>query len=95
MKATETELSIINRLKSCRYQPGSFDKKFPNQLDVNNISPKQKYWIYKLGFKYRKQIGNDALATICENYLSCNSEPLTRREAQKIISKTNHPSLKN
>ena len=87
MNATETERVIINALKSCRYQPGIFDKKFPSQIDVNNISPRQQYFIYKLGYKYRKQIGSAKLESICKNYITRNKEPLSRRDSEKILRK--------
>ena len=86
MKATDTEIKILNRLLSCRYLPGSFDKKFPREIDTTNVSPLQKYWIYKLGYKYRKQIGNDILETICKNYIDSNNEPLSRKQAKKLLT---------
>ena len=88
MKATDTEIKIINALLNCSFQPGSFDKKLPKQIDIENVSPLQKYYIYFLGYKYRKQIGNDILKTICENYLSCNSKPLSRKDSTKILKLT-------
>lgn len=86
MYATKTEIEIINKLLGCRYLPGTFDKKFPKGIDVKNVSPLQKWWIYKLGYKYRKQIGNDALAFICKNYIDSNEKPMTRRESVKILN---------
>ena len=88
MKATDTEKQIIECLKNCSYLPGSFDKKFPNKIDVDNISPRQKYYIYFLGYKYRKQIGNDILTTICELFIDSNKPPKSRRESEKIIKST-------
>lgn len=85
MQATQTEIQILNKLLGCRYLPGTFDKKFPRDIDVKNISPLQKWWIYKLGYKYRKQIGNYALAFICKNYIDANEQPMTRRESAKIL----------
>lgn len=95
MRTTDTEKQIINALLKCRCQPGSFDKKFPQQVDVDNISPRQLYFIYKLGYKYRKQIGNDILETICKNYLDNHIEPVSRRESERkiksAIKSNNHP----
>lgn len=85
MIATKTEVQILNRLLQCRYLPGTFDKKFPRQIDIMNVSPLQKWWIYKLGYKYRKQIGNDALEFICKNYIDSNEEPITRKEAARLL----------
>lgn len=86
MKATENEILILNELLKCRFQPGSFDKNLPREIDANNISPLQKWWIYKLGFKYRKQIKNDIIQTICKNYIDCNNMPLSRRESKKVLA---------
>lgn len=85
MEATKTEIQILNCLLECSFQPGSFDKKFPKDIDVTNISPLQKYWIYKLGYKYRKQIGNDTMETICKNYIDSTPEPLSRKQAEKLL----------
>lgn len=86
MIASDKEIKILNRLKNCRYLPGSFDKKFPTQIDMNNISPRQKYFIYKLGYKYRKQINDKVIELVCKNFLENNSEPQSRREASKILT---------
>lgn len=85
MKANDNEILIVLALQRCSFQPGSFDKSLPKLIDLNNVSPKQQYWIYKLGYKYRKQIGNDYLELVCKNYLNSHSEPLSRKESQKII----------
>lgn len=85
MKPTDTEIQIINALLKCCYQPASFDKKFPTQIDINNVSPRQLYFIYKLGYKYRKQIRNDILETICKNYLDSHIEPISRRDSERKI----------
>lgn len=85
MEATAIERRIVQELLNCRYHPGSFDKKFPRQIDVDNLSPLQKWWIYKLGFKYRKQIAQDWITVICQKYIAENEKPLTRKEADKIL----------
>lgn len=88
MIATKTELDILNALKACSFLPGSFDKKFPSNIDVLNVSPLQQWWIYKLGYKYRKQIGNDALAFICKTYIDSHEKPLSRKESDRLLRKT-------
>lgn len=85
MQATDTEIKIIRLLSACRFLPGSFDKKFSKQIDIHNISPLQKWWIYKLGYKYRKQIKNDALGFICKNYIDSNDKPPTRKESERLL----------
>lgn len=85
MEATKTEIQILNCLLQCSFQPGSFDKKFPKDINPLNISPLQKYWIHKLGYKYRKQIGSDILEAICKNYIDSTPEPLSRKQSEKIL----------
>lgn len=91
MKATSTELEILDKLKACSCLPGSFDKKFPGNVDVLNVSPLQQWWIYKLGYKYRKQISNDNLALICKTFIDSHEKPLSKREAGKLLRKTTAP----
>lgn len=87
MKASTIEHILIVDLADCRFQAGSFDKKFVRELDVNNISPLQQWWIYYLGFKYRKQIGDPRKERICKLYLDNNQKPLSRKESEKILRK--------
>lgn len=87
MEATTTEIQILRGLARCRFLAGSFPKKFSRDVDIKNISPLQKWWIYKLGYMYRKQIGNDALEFICKNYIDSNEQPLTRRQSGKILNR--------
>ncbi len=86
MIATKIEITIIKSLQRCTYLPASFDKKFPREIDATNISPLQKYWIYKLGYKYRKQIGSTMLEMVCKEYLETNPDPpQSRKESNKIL----------
>lgn len=85
MKATDTERIIINALGRCRFMAGSFDKKFGRDLNPENISPLQKYYIYKIGYKYRKQIKDRSIEIICANYIANNREPLSRKEAERLL----------
>jgi hypothetical protein len=85
VKATETELELLAALRACRFQPGSFDKKLPREIDPNDISPRQRWYLYKLGYKYRKQIGVLVLEAMCLMYITEYPEPLSRREAEKIL----------
>lgn len=91
MIATSTELQILVALQACSFLPGSFDKKFPGNVDVLNVSPLQQWWIYKLGYKYRKQIGNPALAVICKQFIDSHDQPLSKKESQKLLRKTTCP----
>lgn len=87
MKANDIEEGIINLLRHCTFSTGSFDKKFVHQVNVQDISPLQKYWIYKLGHKYRRQIANDVCANLCKNFLDHNPAPISRKESERIIKK--------
>lgn len=91
MIATSTELQILIALKACSCLPGSFDKKFPGNVDVLNVSPLQQWWIYKLGYKYRKQIGNPALAVTCKQFIDSHDQPPSKKEAAKMLTKTTDP----
>lgn len=97
MKCTATELRILNKLQGCRFLPGSFDKKFPRNVDPLNVSPLQQWWIYKLGYKYRKQIGSANLSLVCKTFIDANSMPLSRKESGKIlknaVNKSQHLEL--
>lgn len=88
MKANSDELIILAALSNCRFMPGSFDKKFGKGLDPDNISPLQRYYIYKLGYKYRKQIykmvRTKSIENTCANFLATNRQPLSRREAERL-----------
>lgn len=88
MKASQTERDILAELCGCRYLPGSFDKKFPREVDPENMSPLQRWWIYKQGFKYRKQIGSIVLAAVCQKFLAENPDkPLSRKESEKMLKR--------
>lgn len=87
MILTRIEMYILEHLRCCRFQPGSFEKKLSRDLDPENVSPLQRWYLYKFGFKYRKQIGSSWLAGICENFIANNSKPMSRRESEKLIRK--------
>ena len=70
-----TEIEIVVALRNCKFLPGSFDKKFSKNVDVNNISIIQQWWIHKLGYKYRKQIKNERIQSACEKFLEENPNP--------------------
>ena len=60
---TQDEINICINLGKVRYLPASFDKRFGNtmhSLAINNpekeLSENQKEWIYRLVYKYRKQL---------------------------------------
>lgn len=87
MKADRFERQVINALKGCRYLPGSFDKKFARDINPDDISPLQQYYIYKNGYKYRKQIGLLYMESMCEQYLKNNQKPLSRKESERVIKR--------
>jgi hypothetical protein len=85
MKLDRIEIDILEQLRCCRFQPGAFEKKLSRDLDPENVSPLQRWYLYKFGFKYRKQIGSTWLAGICENWLAKNPQPMSRKESEKTI----------
>ncbi len=88
MFLSETERNILTALGNCSFLPGSFEKKFSRDLDWKDVSPLQQWHLHRLCIRYRKQIGNDILLTVSQNFIACNPEaPLTRREANKIARK--------
>jgi hypothetical protein len=90
MKATIEEKQLIEKLSACRFLPGSFEKKFVRDLNLDNISALQHWWIYKLGFKYRKQIGDQISEVMCRGFIHANPEPpMSRKESEKILRKIN------
>lgn len=84
-KVSNAEVVILSLLKGCRFLPGSFDKKFVRELDINKASPLQIWTLYKLGYKYRKQLQGATIINYCKTYLDNNSKPLSRKEAEKIL----------
>jgi len=60
---TKEEQDICLALGRARYLPGSFDKRFANNVSSiartdpdKELTEKQREWIYRLLFKYRKQL---------------------------------------
>lgn len=60
---TPEQLEICTHLGLVTYQPGSFDKRFGNSLSSialnspdKELSEKQNEWMYRLLYKYRKQL---------------------------------------
>ena len=58
---TTDEQKICLALGTCRYLPGTFDKRLGNNLcsqaSTNQlITESQKEWMYRLLYKYRKQL---------------------------------------
>lgn len=57
------ELLIIERLSACRFAPGTWVKRFVNNLYMaskskpeTELSISQREWLYRYLYKYRKQI---------------------------------------
>lgn len=71
---TTDEQKICIALGSCRYQPGSFDKRLGNNLHdqavtLQLITESQREWMYRLLYKYRKQLPN--LYSLHKNHPYC------------------------
>ncbi len=88
MILSETERNILKALANCSFLPGSFENKFPKEIDWKDVSPLQQWHLHRLCIKYRKQIANDIFLPVSQNFITCHPEaPLSRREAQKIVRK--------
>lgn len=62
---TNDEIIICSHFSHVTFLPGSFDKRFANNLCAlansnpdKELSEKQKEWCYRLLYKYRRQIPN-------------------------------------
>lgn len=56
--ATDLEKKAIAVLQGCTFQAGSWDKRFVHSLSgVEEISEKQSYWLAKMVYRYRRQLG--------------------------------------
>lgn len=56
--ATEREKQGIAALQKCTFQVGSWDKRFVHGLEGSTeISEKQSYWLAKMVYRYRRQLG--------------------------------------
>ena len=57
---TNIEIVIVNRLQRCRFLPGSFDKRFVNNIAAYNVehelTENQHKYLFSLVYKYRRQI---------------------------------------
>lgn len=88
---TTEQIEICKALGKVRYLPASFDKRFGNNLcslsftqPEKELSEKQNEWMYRLLYKYRKQ-----LPVTYEKY---KSNPLcSQREDKKPVPKTVNP----
>jgi hypothetical protein len=72
---TEQEITIAKNLGNVSVLPGGFDKRFIRQISSlaeNNpekeLSEKQKEWMFRLVYKYRRQIPN--------TYEYCKNDPM-------------------
>jgi hypothetical protein len=62
---TQEQIDICTALGKVRYLPASFDKRFGNSLHSiaqntpeKELTEKQNEWMYRLLYKYRKQLPN-------------------------------------
>ena len=62
---TTEQVAICTALGHCRFLPGTFDKRFSSKVagiaelhPDQELTEKQIEWMYKLLYKYRKQIPN-------------------------------------
>lgn len=58
---TQDEITIISKLYACKFAPGTWTKKIVNDMyssisETLKLSEKQEEWIYRILYKYRKQL---------------------------------------
>jgi hypothetical protein len=62
---TPMDVEAIRALRACRFLPGSFAKGLARSLyalvdaGAACISVRQKYWLWELCYRYRRQIAGD------------------------------------
>ena len=72
---TAKEQDICLALGGVRYLPGGWDKRFGNNLNIlagtpgKDLTEHQREWMYRLLFKYRKQL--PSLYEIHKNHPHC------------------------
>lgn len=84
---TLDQLEIIIGLHTCKFLPGSWDKRFVNDLYHKKPDPPltdtQNEWLFRLLYKYRKQVPN--------LYLKYHNNPLCAKKPPRPlkVSETN------
>ena len=69
---TEQEKDAALALSKCTFLPGSFEKRFARDMasivngEMPQITPKQKIYLWRLTYKFRRQINNDALVKLAK-----------------------------
>ena len=72
---TETQIHALRLLVPCTFQPGSFPKRFVRDLnsivdkETRELTEKQKRYLWKLVYQYRKQHGNKWFTVHAQNLL--------------------------
>lgn len=70
----DEEKQASQALCKCTYLPGSFEKRFARDMDTLSKSPcpeitaKQRTWLWKQVYRYRKQIKDKKLVNLAESY---------------------------
>lgn len=82
---TELELKLTELLAGCRFLPGCWQKRFAKNMHgyTGNVTAKQRWYLYYLVYRYRKQIGPKAIipaAEFLKRYPHC---PITKFEVKQ------------
>lgn len=72
-----------------------WERTFVQELELDKISPRQRWWLYNACVKFRRYISNVDLLNYCWEYLMENREPpLSRNEATLILRENKPPREK-
>lgn len=89
---TKEQIDICLALGRVRYLPGTFDKRLGNNLNAiasntpeKELSEKQNEWMYRLLYKYRKQLPN-TYERFKNNPLCARKEADTNTKSQTVTS---------
>lgn len=89
---TEDQLKICKALGEVSYLPASFDKRFGNNLcgiaqltPDKELSDKQVEWMFRLLYKYRRQLPN-VYDQFKDNPFCSRAEAMTKKENKNPLN---------
>jgi hypothetical protein len=70
---TDDERAAVAGLWRCTFLPGSWDKRFARALAQRDaskpLSDKQRDWLWRLVWKYRRQIPDARIVRVAQRYI--------------------------
>ena len=90
---TETERRAFLALNGCTFLPGSYDKRFARSFSNPpadyELSEKQRAFLWKLVWKYHRQISSDDLLDIAEDVHEAQQKAKLEIEGRALIAAHN------